>query len=125
LVAIAIERARAQAVTARAEATRQNEQLKSTLLDALAHEFKTPLTSIKAAATTVLSRNKLGEVEQDLVTVVNEETDRLNDLVSEAIDLARMGAGPVKLHRNVCAVGEPISSATIQLWRLREDRVLR
>ncbi len=124
LVAIAIERARAQAVTARAEATRQNEQLKSTLLDALAHEFKTPLTSIKAAATTVLSRNTLGEVEQDLVTVVNEETDRLNDLVSEAIDLARMGAGPVRLHRELCTVSELISSVTTQLRRLREDRVL-
>ncbi len=47
LVAIAMERARAQQRASLLEATRQNEQLKSTLLDALAHEFKTPLTSEK------------------------------------------------------------------------------
>ncbi|MGI8958228.1 MAG: DUF4118 domain-containing protein [Bryobacteraceae bacterium] len=96
LVAIALERAKAQDVAARAEAARQNEKLKLALLDALAHEFKTPLTSIKAAATTVLSRNKLGEIEQDLLTVVDEEADHLNDLVNEAIELARIGSGPVK-----------------------------
>jgi two-component system sensor histidine kinase KdpD len=124
LTAIFLERAKAREITARAEVTRENEQLKSTLLDALAHEFKTPLTSIKAAATTILSRNKLDEMEQDLLTVVDEETDRLNSLVSEAIELARVGAGPVKLHRQLCSPGELISSATAQLRRLMEGRVL-
>ena len=52
---IALERAHAQEAASHAEATRQNEQLKATLLDALAHEFKTPLTSIKAAISGVLA----------------------------------------------------------------------
>jgi len=124
LVAIAMERTRAQELTARAEAARQNEQLKSTLLDALAHEFKTPLTSIKAAATTVLSRNTLNEMERDLVSVVDEEADHLDRLVSEAIELARIGASPVTLHREPCSVDELISSAVTQLRRLSEGRVL-
>ena len=124
LVAIALERARAQDVAARAEAARQNEQLKSTLLDALAHEFKTPLTSIKAAATTVLSRDTLDAVEQDLLTVVDEEADHLNNLVTEAIELARIGAGPVKLERESCSAQDLISSAIAQLRRLTEGRVL-
>jgi two-component system sensor histidine kinase KdpD len=51
LVAIALERVRTEEAANRAEIARQSEELKSTLLDAIAHEFKTPLTSIKAAAT--------------------------------------------------------------------------
>ena len=121
LVAIALERAKAQDVAARAEAARQNEQLKSTLLDALAHEFKTPLTSIKAAATTVLSRNTLGAMEEDLLTVVDEEADHLNNLVTEAIELARIGSGPVELRRELCSADELISSAIAQLRRLTEN----
>jgi two-component system sensor histidine kinase KdpD len=124
LVAIAIERARAQELAARVDAARQNEQLKATLLDALAHEFKTPLTSIKAAATTMLSNDKLDEMKRDLLTVIDEETDRLTNLVTEAIELARLGSGPVKLHREPCSVNELISSATIHLRRLTEGRVL-
>jgi two-component system sensor histidine kinase KdpD len=124
LVAIGLERARAQDLAVRAEAARQNEQLKSILLDALAHEFKTPLTSIKAAATTVLSRNRLDAIEEDLLTVVDEEADHLNNLVTEAIELARIGTGPVKLHRELCSADELISSAIAQLRHLREERIL-
>jgi two-component system sensor histidine kinase KdpD len=124
LVAIALERTRAQELAARAEAARQNEQLKSTLLDALAHEFKTPLTSIKVAGTTLLSRNGIDEMEQDLLTVVDEETDHLTNLVTEAIELARFGSGPVKLHRELCSASELIASATARLQRLTEGRVL-
>ena len=50
LVAIALERARMQKTNTASELIRKSEELKSTLLDAIAHEFKTPLTSIKAAA---------------------------------------------------------------------------
>ncbi len=123
LTAIAMERAKAQEVAVRAEAARQNQQLKSTLLDALAHEFKTPLTSIKAAATTVLSRKRVDEWEQDLLTVIDEETDHLNDLVNEAIELARIDVGPVKLKRELSSAEELISSITAQLRRLTEGRL--
>lgn len=54
LAAIATERARAQDAASRMAAARHNEEMKATLLDALAHEFKTPLTAIKAAASSVL-----------------------------------------------------------------------
>ena len=55
LVAIGMERARAQEAVNRAKVARQGDELKSTLLDAIAHEFKTPLTSIKAVTTDLLS----------------------------------------------------------------------
>src|ERR1700676_2081270 len=55
LVAVGLEKARAQVEVNRAQVARQSEELKSTLLDAIAHEFKTPLTSIKAVTTDLLS----------------------------------------------------------------------
>jgi two-component system sensor histidine kinase KdpD len=124
LIAIALERARAEEVATRNEAARQNEQLKSTMLDALAHEFKTPLTSIKAAATTLLSRQGLSEPAKDLLTVVDEEVDRLTNLVSEAIEIARIGAGPVRLHREPYSAEKLISAVSAQLRHLAEDRLL-
>ena len=56
LVAIGLERARAQDLAPQIEAARQSEKLRTTLLDAMAHEFKTPLTSIMAATTSLPGR---------------------------------------------------------------------
>ena len=96
LVAIALEKEQAQAVANVAEAARHNEELKSTLLDAVAHEFKTPLTSIKAATTAMLSSNSQTTAQHELLTVIDEEADRLSSMVTEAIQMARIEAG--KLH---------------------------
>jgi two-component system, OmpR family, sensor histidine kinase KdpD len=122
LVAIAIERGRVQALASRMEAARQNEQLKSTLLDAVAHEFKTPLTSIKASTTTILSRSTLDSLARELLNVVDEETDHLTSLVSDAIELARIGSGPVELHRKPCSFALLLSSGMDQLRISLEGR---
>ena len=124
LIAIAMERARDQETANRLEATRQNEQLKSTLLDALAHEFKTPLTSVKVATTTLLSRPH-NETEREFLTIIDEETDRMTSLVSDAIELARIGSGPVTLHKESFTAGEIIHSALSQFRLLLEGRTLR
>jgi two-component system sensor histidine kinase KdpD len=111
LVAIGLERARAQEAASRAEAARQSDELKSTLLDALAHELKTPLTAIKAASTALLSSSALKEEQQrELISIVDEETDRLSILVTEAIQLARIEAGRVQLRRENHSVCELINS---------------
>jgi len=122
LVAIAMERARMQQAATLIEATRQNEQLKSTLLDALAHEFKTPLTSVKAATTTLLSWRKLDEMEQELITVIDEEADRMTILVSDAIELARIGTAPVTLQRELCSPEQLVCSALADMRTLLEGR---
>lgn len=122
LAAIAIETARAQQTATRMEAARQNEQLKSTLLDALAHEFKTPLTSIKAATSSLLPRPDLDNTSRELLTIVDEEADRLTSLVSDSIELAKIGTEPVSLSRSVCRADQLISAALSQLRLLIEDR---
>jgi two-component system, OmpR family, sensor histidine kinase KdpD len=122
LVAIGLERARARAAETRAEAARQSEELKSTLLDAIAHEFKTPLTSIKAAATTVLSGNGLGGEQRELLTIVDEETDRLNNLVTDAIQTLRIESGKSELNRSTVEFTELIAGVIGQMRLRLEDR---
>jgi two-component system sensor histidine kinase KdpD len=108
------------------EATRQNEQLKATLLDALAHEFKTPLTSVKIATSTLLSSHALSPSEQrELLTVVDEEADRMTKLVSDSIALARMGTAPLILHSEICSPEQLILSALNDLHALFDGRELK
>jgi two-component system sensor histidine kinase KdpD len=116
LVAIGLERTRAQDAASRAEAARQSDELKSTLLDALAHEFKTPLTSIKAASTALLSSNTLRtEQQRELISIVDEEADRLSVLVTEAIQMARIEAGRVILRRENQAVRDLVERVVHKL----------
>jgi two-component system sensor histidine kinase KdpD len=123
LVAIGLERARTQEAASKAEAARQSDELKSTLLDALAHEFKTPLTSIKAASTAMLSSTALNaEQQHELISVVDEEADRLSILVTEAIQMARIEAGRVHLERETCPVADLVESALDKLRSVIEDR---
>jgi two-component system, OmpR family, sensor histidine kinase KdpD len=124
LIAIAMARARAHEAAMFLEASRQNEQLRSTLLDALAHEFKTPLTSVKAAASTILSSCNLGEPAHELITIIDEETDRMTHLVSDAIEIARIGSSPVSVHKEFCFPEQLISSAVADMRNLFEGREL-
>jgi two-component system sensor histidine kinase KdpD len=98
LVAIAMEHARAMEQLGQTEAARQAEQLRTALLDAVTHALRTPLTSIKASVTNLLSNpNLAGGQKQELLTIINEESDRLNRLVGEAAEMARLDAGEVEL----------------------------
>jgi two-component system, OmpR family, sensor histidine kinase KdpD len=120
LAAITLLRAHAEEEANRLEAARQNEAMKSMLLDALAHEFKTPLTSIKAAASSILDEER--PAQQELVTVIEEETDRLDSLVTETIRMARIEAGDLQLHPTEENVKRLIDSALEKLKILLEDR---
>lgn len=112
LIAIAVERARAVENLTRTEASRQGERLRSALLDSVTHEFRTPLTAIKASVTTLRSQAKLSrEDQQDLLAVIEEESDRLNRLVGEAVEMAQLDAREVKLDLQPHAIHEPIEAA--------------
>jgi two-component system, OmpR family, sensor histidine kinase KdpD len=98
LLAIGMEHARAVEQLGQTEAARQGEQLRTALLDAVTHALRTPLTSIKASVTNLLSNPSLKELQrQELLTIINEESDRLNRLVGEAGEMAKLDAGEVEL----------------------------
>ncbi|HET7216054.1 MAG TPA: ATP-binding protein [Terriglobia bacterium] len=125
LVAIGLEKVRVQEAASQAEAARRSEELKSTLLDAIAHEFKTPLTSIKAAAgALLLNAENSTEQQRELATIVNEEADRMTWLVTEAIQMARIEAGEIQLNRTPTSLPKLLSKALGRLRLLAEERKL-
>ncbi len=99
LTAVAIERARAIEQLGKTEAAREGERLKSALLDSITHDFRTPLTSIKASVTSLLSDDARLDAQhrKELLTIIEEETNRLNSLVGEAAEMARLEAGEFEL----------------------------
>jgi two-component system, OmpR family, sensor histidine kinase KdpD len=125
LIAVGLERVRGQEAASRAEAARQSEELKSTLLDTIAHEFKTPLTSIKASASAMLAAPSALPAEQrELAAIVDEEANRLGRLVSEAIQTARLEAGKIQLHRQLCSVEDAIRTVLGEMRSQLEGRPL-
>jgi two-component system sensor histidine kinase KdpD len=103
-----------------AEALRQSEKLKSALLDAVTHDIRTPLTSIKASVTTLLdeTRGRLADgramldaaARRDMLEVIDEESDRLNRFIEGLIELARIEAGEMQLRRRWGAVDEIVET---------------
>src|SRR6266850_3553406 len=112
LVAIAIERARAVEQLGQTEAERQGERLKSALLDSITHDFRTPLTSMKAAVSSLLTSQSTEPAQgRELLTIIDEECDRLNRLVEEAGEMAKLEAGEVELHFVPTPVEEIVQEA--------------
>jgi two-component system sensor histidine kinase KdpD len=119
LVAISIERAGAVEKLSRAEAARESEQLRSVLLDSVTHEFRSPLTAIKASVTSLLGgSNHSPEERQELLTIINEESDRLNRLIGEAAEMAQLDANKVEFRFAPAPVGPVVEEALDELKQL-------
>jgi two-component system, OmpR family, sensor histidine kinase KdpD len=105
------------------ESTRENESLKSVLLDAITHDFRSPLTSIKASVTGLLDDLECDrEQRRELLTVINEECDRINRLVGEAAETARLESGEVKLNLVSHSVRELMSAALAECKSVNANR---
>ena len=123
LIAIAIERARAIEQLGESEADRQGERLKSALMDSIAHDFRTPLTSIKAAVTSLLGTpNADPKQGHELLTIINEECDRLNHLVEEASEMAKLEAGEFELQFEPVSIEEIIKHSLEHLKKPLGER---
>ncbi len=98
LVSMSIERAEALEDSARSKAAKETERLRTALLDSVTHELRTPLTSIKASITSLLSQQALdAPARKDLLAVIDEESDRLNHLIEQAVEMAQLDANKVQL----------------------------
>ena len=112
LVAISIERANTVERLTRSEAARESDRLRSVLLDSVTHEFRTPLTSIKASAETLLSDARLDMPQrEDLLQVINEESNRLNRLIGDAAEVAQLDAHQLEFHFEARQIQEAIDKA--------------
>ena len=112
LLGIAIERTRAVEQLSRTEADRQSERLKSALLDSITHNFRTPLTSIKASVTALMSERPPAAAQQrELLYIMDEECDRLNKLVEDASEMSMLEAGEIELKFHSVTAQELIETA--------------
>lgn len=112
-----------------AEAAKQSEKLKSALLDAVTHDLRTPLTSIKASVTMLIEENRNDAIHvtlepqgrRELLEIINEESDRLNDFVESMVEIAKIEAGEFNLRRTPTEIEEIISAAMSRAGRLTEN----
>jgi two-component system sensor histidine kinase KdpD len=98
LIAITFDRYRAFANESRIETERRTEQLRATVLDSLAHAYKTPLTAIRAASTGLSEMGRLSPSQAELVTLIDEQAGQLTELTARLLTTARLDAGEVSIN---------------------------
>ena len=112
-----IERARLAREADRARLLEESDRLKSALLSSVSHDLRTPLSAIKASATVLLQEDVAldAAARHDLLSAINEETDRLNRLVGDLLDMSRIEAGALQLRRDWCDLDELIRAVAHRL----------
>ncbi|MBV9507858.1 MAG: DUF4118 domain-containing protein [Acidobacteriia bacterium] len=125
LIAIGLERARAQDLEHQVEAAQRSEQLRTVLIDAMAHELKTPLTSIRAATTALLaSPDQNSDSRTELLRIADKETEHLSELIDDSVEMARLDTGQIEIHREIVNLRQVVKDATVSLESEIEDRPL-
>ncbi|MFH1092798.1 MAG: DUF4118 domain-containing protein [Candidatus Omnitrophota bacterium] len=99
---------------------RQTEKLQTALLSSISHDLRTPLVSIKGALTSLLDKNfnLTDTTQKELLKTAYEESDRLNRLVGNLLDMTRMEAGALRISRKPCELRDVLG---VSLDQLREE----
>jgi two-component system sensor histidine kinase KdpD len=123
-VALAIEGARLVEQARQTELLEATEKLQTALLNSISHDLRTPLVSITGALSSLEEASPAldEEVSRSLIETAREEAERLNRLVGNLLDITRLEAGPMKLHRESCDVQELIGSALEQIGTPLKNR---
>jgi two-component system sensor histidine kinase KdpD len=125
LVAIGLERARAQELAHEIEAARRSEQLRTTLIDAMAHEFKTPLTSIRAATTALLANpDQQPSNAVRMLRIADEEAAHLEELIDNASDMAHLDSDRIDVDLEVSDLGDVVREVVASMKIDRGERSL-
>ena len=112
LVSISIDRAEALEGVARSEAARESDRLRTALLDSITHELRTPLTAIKASATALISTEEISPANRrEMLTVIDEESDRLNHLIAQAVQMVQLDSREIHMEFAPQSVAELIENA--------------
>ena len=121
LIAITFDRYRALANESRIEAERRAEQLRTAVLDGLAHAYKTPLTAIRAASTGLVEMGRLSPAQSELVSLIADQAGQLNELTTRLLATAQLEAGEVSLHASAVAVGPLLDEVLASLGERRGE----
>ncbi len=123
---VAIERAQLQGAAVEAEVLRRTDSLRVDLLSAVAHDLRTPLASIKGAATSLLGTRIRWSAEQqrEFLSAIVGETDHINSLVRNLLEMSRIEAGRLRPDRQPSAIGEVIGAVVNRLRPSLSDHPL-
>jgi two-component system sensor histidine kinase KdpD len=123
-VALAIEGAQLVEQARQTELLEATEKLQTALLNSISHDLRTPLVSITGALSSMEESGPAldEEVRRSLIETAREEAERLNRLVGNLLDITRLEAGAMQLHREACDVQELIGSALEQIGTPLKDR---
>ena len=118
--ALALERAALAASENRARLLEESDRLKTAILSSVSHEFRTPLASILASATSLFNPNVDLEPEArlDLQNLLVEETERMIQLVGNLLNMSRIEAGALKLQREWNSLTEILDNSMKRLLRI-------
>jgi len=125
LVAIGLERAKAQELGHEIEAARRSERLRTTLIDALAHELKTPLTSIRAATTALLTNaDQTPPSSVRMLKIADEEAAHLEELIDNTLEMAHLDSDHIDLDMEVSDLGAVVHEVVDSMKTTIGDRTL-
>jgi two-component system sensor histidine kinase KdpD len=115
--ALALERAFVVLAETRTHVLEESDRLKSALLSSVSHELRTPLATIKAAVTSLRSEGAPlnPDARRDLLAAIEEETDQLNRLVGNLLDMSRIESGALQLQRKWNALDEIVAGVLMRL----------
>jgi two-component system sensor histidine kinase KdpD len=113
--AMALERAFLAEAADESRARAEREELRSTLLSSVSHDLRTPLAAVTGAATTLLSRHGQADAEHELLETILEEASRLNQLVSNLLDMTKLESGGIVVKKEWTPLEEVIGTALNRL----------
>ncbi len=123
MAALAFERARAIEKENRAEIARNAEQLRTAVLDGLAHGFKTPLTAVQAASSGLLAIGQLSPTQAELVSVIDEQATLLNGITTRLLQTAALEAREMRLRRAPCSMGALVQQVVSEQEEATRSRI--
>ncbi len=126
LIAIALERVHYVEVAQGALVRIESERLRNSILSALSHDLRTPLTVLLGLAESLpLTKPALTGQQVEMATAIRDEVLRMNALVNNLLDMARLQAGEVRLNRQWQPLEEVVGSAVGSLGALLSGHSLR
>ncbi len=111
LIATTFDRYHSRANLSRVESAREAERLRTTVLDSLAHTYKTPLTAIRAAVTGISEIGSLGKAQAELLAIIEEQSTLLNELTVRLLTTARLENHELSLHKDPFALATLVEDA--------------
>lgn len=126
LTALAITRVRLSSEAEQAKWLLESERLHTTLLNAVSHDLRTPLSSIRGAVTGLLTEGDRydEQTKRTLLTTINEGAQRMNHFVANLLDMARIESGILKANREWCDMLDVIGTAAKEVRDIVPERRL-